>query len=345
MCDVEVLIPTFQRAELLRRAIKSVRAQTYSTLSICVYDNASTDETQVVVAQLALEDPRIKYFRHDENVGAIGNFNFALSKVTATYFAFLSDDDVLFPDCILDAVSSLNTHADIAYWGGNTLQVDDSTGRVRRGAGWLYTSGKVVYSPFEACARICGGNHMEFQGLVFRTAMVRESGVRFNGDVGLADVDFELALASRYSVGMSSNVSAAMSVHAGSASSGARPFALYWPAMEIIGKRLISSTALSADQKRRCANEWEKTVIFLLVNYAPLWVKNHKAMEYSTIARILREHYPDNFISVVCRKILGLYSLPSPTPFLAWLLLKLIHFFVRPMAYVSRLLPMTKRSP
>jgi glycosyltransferase involved in cell wall biosynthesis len=342
-CDIEVLIPTFQRAELLRRAIKSVQAQTYSALSICVYDNASTDETQAMVAQLALEDPRIKYFRHDENVGAIGNFNFALSKVTAPYFAFLSDDDVLFPDWILEAVSLLNSHSNIACWGGNTLQVDDSTGRVRRGAGWLYRSENVVYSPFEACARICGGNHMEFQGLVFRTAMVRESGVRFHDDVGLADVDFELAIAGRYGVGMSSNLSAAMSIHVGSASSGARPFSLYWPAMEIIGQRLLSSTALSEDQKRRCTNAWEMTVILLLVNYAPLWVENHKATEFSFIAGILKERYPNKCISFFCRVILGLYSLPLPTPYFAWLLLKLIHFFVRPMAYVSRFLPMFRR--
>lgn len=342
--DVEVLIPTFQRVELLRRAIKSVQAQTYSALSICVYDNASTDETQAVVSQLALQDPRIKYFRHHENTGVIGNFNFALSRVTAPYFAFLSDDDVLLPDWIFEAVRLLNTHSNIACWGGNTLQVDDLTGRVRRGAGWLYTSGNVVYSPIEACLRICCGNHMEFQGLVFRTSMVRESGVRFNGNVGLADVDFELALASRFSVGISSNVSAVMSVHAGSASSGVKAFTLYWPAMAIIGERLLSSTTLGDNQIRRCNKEWEKTVIFLLVNYAPLWVENHKSTEYSTIARILEECYPNNFISFVCRRILGLYSLPMPTPFLAWLLLKLIHFLVRPMAYVSRFLPMSRRS-
>lgn len=344
VCDVEVLIPTFQRAELLRRAINSVQAQTYSGLRICVYDNASTDETEAIVAQLALEDPRITYFRHDVNIGVTANFNFALSRVTSPYFAFLSDDDVLLPDCILDAVGSLSIHSDVVCWGGNTLQVNSLTGRLKRGAGWLFWPREVIYSPFKACARICSGNHMEFQGLVFRTSMVRESGVHFNSDVGLADVDFELALASRYSAGTSTKISAVLSVHEGSISSGVRPFTLYWPAMEIIGRRLISSTALTDKQKLRCIKKWDKTVIFLLVNYAPLWVKNEKSFKYSNIVQILKVNYPTYFLSFVCQIIINLYSGPPFVRSLAWLTFKLIHFALRPLAYINHLLPMTRRS-
>ncbi len=345
LSNVEVLIPTFQRAQLLLRAIKSVQNQTYPALKICVYDNASTDETQAVVSQLAHEDPRIRYYRNAKNLGTIGNFNLALSKVKEPYFSFLSDDDELLPDCISDAVRMLNDHTDTVYWGGNIVKVDSATGRINRGSGWLYCSQNVIYSPVEACARICSGDHMEFPGLVFRTRMVKDAKISFNDSVGLADVDFELALASQYSVGMSSNLSAKMSVHAGSASSGVRPLELYWPAMKVIGERISYSEVLSEIEKRRCAREWKKTVIFLLVNYAPLWVENHKVTDYTTLSGILQEYCPDSFLSFACQKILGLYSCSRPTAFLGWILLKLLHFAARPKAYNNIFLPMAKVTP
>lgn len=47
---ITAVIPTYRRPRLLRRAIKSVLAQTYPHFQVCVYDNASGDETSVAYA-------------------------------------------------------------------------------------------------------------------------------------------------------------------------------------------------------------------------------------------------------------------------------------------------------
>ena len=59
---ITTIIPTYRRPKLLRRAILSVLNQTYTNIQVCVFDNASGDETALVVAELARMDNRVKYF-------------------------------------------------------------------------------------------------------------------------------------------------------------------------------------------------------------------------------------------------------------------------------------------
>lgn len=47
---ITTIIPTYRRPRLLRRAIRSVLNQTYPHFQVCVYDNASGDETATIVA-------------------------------------------------------------------------------------------------------------------------------------------------------------------------------------------------------------------------------------------------------------------------------------------------------
>ena len=64
---VTVVIPTYQRSLLLRRAILSVQKQTYSDVIVLVCDNASNDDTEAVVTHMRNADPRIVYIKHNEN--------------------------------------------------------------------------------------------------------------------------------------------------------------------------------------------------------------------------------------------------------------------------------------
>lgn len=90
---ITIAIPTFNRASLLGQTIDSVLKQSYGNLEIIVSDNCSTDNTGEVVA--AYGDKRIAYFRQDENLGMVGNWNFCLQHSTGEYFLLLSDDDLL----------------------------------------------------------------------------------------------------------------------------------------------------------------------------------------------------------------------------------------------------------
>ncbi|MGI8983239.1 MAG: glycosyltransferase family 2 protein [Acidimicrobiales bacterium] len=90
---VTVGIPTYNREQGLVRAVESVLAQTHVPIDLVICDNASTDGTAQLCAELAARHPNIRYVRQDCNVGATGNFNRVFSEARGPYFMWLGDDD------------------------------------------------------------------------------------------------------------------------------------------------------------------------------------------------------------------------------------------------------------
>ena len=97
---VSICIPTYNRAADLARAIASAQQQTHRDLEILVVDNHSTDDTAQVVAGLAGSDPRIRFVRHERNLGLARNFSACIAEARRDYIKFLCDDDTLAPDCV-----------------------------------------------------------------------------------------------------------------------------------------------------------------------------------------------------------------------------------------------------
>jgi len=96
MSRVSVVIPTYNRAGLLKRAVNSVLSQTFADLEVLIVDDSSPDDTAAMVA--AIDDPRVRYFRHCTNRGVSASRNTALSHVTGEFVAFLDDDDEWLPE-------------------------------------------------------------------------------------------------------------------------------------------------------------------------------------------------------------------------------------------------------
>ena len=130
---ITTVIPSYKRPNLLKRAIKSVLNQTYKDLQVCIYDNASCDETRDVVKSFAICDSRVKYFCHESNIGSLKNFEYGLSKVNTPYFSFLSDDDFLFPDFYELAVKRLMQYPEAAFFAGNCITIGPNNNIVNTG--------------------------------------------------------------------------------------------------------------------------------------------------------------------------------------------------------------------
>lgn len=90
---VSVLIPTYNRKELLKRAIDSVLKQTYKNIEIYVTDNASTDGTFEVMQELLKNDKRIIYNKREKNTGSLYNGSEAYNHLKGKYAIVLCDDD------------------------------------------------------------------------------------------------------------------------------------------------------------------------------------------------------------------------------------------------------------
>ena len=76
---ISVYIPTYNRLELLKRAVQSVQNQTYKNFEIIIVDDNSSDGTQDFLVGLAKVDSRIRYFFKDKNSGACVSRNIAIN--------------------------------------------------------------------------------------------------------------------------------------------------------------------------------------------------------------------------------------------------------------------------
>ena len=88
---VSVVIPTFNRAKDLERALRSVLAQTHTNWEVLIVDNYSEDNTDEVIENL--NEPRITLFKiHNHGVIAVSR-NWGIQHARGKYIAFLDSDD------------------------------------------------------------------------------------------------------------------------------------------------------------------------------------------------------------------------------------------------------------
>jgi glycosyltransferase involved in cell wall biosynthesis len=118
---ITAIICTYRRPEMLRRAIRSVQSQTFGDFQICIYDNASGDETGAVVAELAQRDSRIKYHCRPENIGALANYVEAMKDVKTPFFAFVADDDLMLPNFYEAAMQAFAEQPEAMFFAGSFL--------------------------------------------------------------------------------------------------------------------------------------------------------------------------------------------------------------------------------
>lgn len=93
---VTVIIPTYNRGHVIRRALHSVLHQTYQSLEVIVVDDGSTDNTEAIVE--SFNDPRILYIRHETKLGAAAARNTGIKAASADFIAFQDSDDEWLPE-------------------------------------------------------------------------------------------------------------------------------------------------------------------------------------------------------------------------------------------------------
>lgn len=121
---ITTVIPTYRRPGLLKRAIESALMQSYKDIRVCVYDNASGDDTKKIVNSYALKDSRITYYRNEKNIGAVENMRKGVAAVETPYYSLLNDDDFLLPDFYHNAMLAVKDHPDALFFCAKTITID-----------------------------------------------------------------------------------------------------------------------------------------------------------------------------------------------------------------------------
>lgn len=188
--SVAVIIPTYNRAHVIGRALRSVLNQTYGNLEVVVVDDGSTDNTRKVVESFA--DPRVCYLRTEVNRGATAARNFGIKYSTAEFIAFQdSDDEWLCEKLEKQMAVFAEAGADVGVIYSGFFRVEGK---------------KATYYPSDAVARKSGnvlepllrGNFVTTQAAVVRRECFRSSGMFDERLPRFQDWELFIRLAKRY---------------------------------------------------------------------------------------------------------------------------------------------------
>lgn len=178
-----VVIPVYNRASLLGRAIQSVRDQTFQDLEIIVVDDGSIDEPYLVAE--SFHDPRILFFRQ-RNAGGGAARNTGIDLARGHFVAFLDSDDVFLPHHLAAMHALLKDSQDLAAYA--RVWVD-------RGQGPAFLKPPRAIRPGEdmACYLLCDRGFTPTSTMVVpRDAAQR---IQFNEHLRAAeDTDFAIRL-------------------------------------------------------------------------------------------------------------------------------------------------------
>lgn len=212
---ITTVIPTYRRPAMLRRAILSALNQTHGNVRVCVYDNASDDDTREAVAAIARDDERVTYEGHERNIGYARNFLYGMERVKTEFFSLMSDDDVLLPTFYETALSVFSGMPVAGFVATQVVRMTNSGTVVPFDPGH-FPGG--CYLPPEGLAALIRYGPILWTGVLFRTSIIGEVGL-YDAEVGMAgDWEFELRTASRMPFCVVETPGAIFTIHEGSLS-------------------------------------------------------------------------------------------------------------------------------
>jgi glycosyltransferase involved in cell wall biosynthesis len=124
---ISIVLPTYNRADLLKRAVQSVFEQSFSDFELIIINDASVDGTRVFCDELAKKDARVRPVHHERNYypGISRTLNEGLGLARGKYIARLDDDDYWCdPDKLKKQAAFLDGHPDYMVVGSGMVVVD-----------------------------------------------------------------------------------------------------------------------------------------------------------------------------------------------------------------------------
>lgn len=194
---ISVIIPTYNKAKTLSRAITSVFEQEYDNIEIIVVDDASTDNTSDVCSNMA--DSRIFYLRRIRNGGVSAARNDGIRAATGEYIAFLDSDDAWTSNKIRDQLKVFEMHKTVGMVFVNAYVV---TGKNKKLFIDRSKCSRIVYGSKERCVGIFPGAIMVTppSSWMFKKSVIDETGFFDEMMRVWEDCDYFVRIAKKYDV-------------------------------------------------------------------------------------------------------------------------------------------------
>lgn len=190
---VSIILPTYNRANILGKAIESVLNQTYPHFELLVVDDGSTDHTKELIQSYS--DARIQYLRLKENGGQAKARNYGIEHARYDYIAFEDSDDIWHTDklaiqmeCLLQAPLEVGfTYHKIRYDMGNHYSaiIPTEAVSIEKKSGDIY-------------AQLLWDNLVDCPSILAKKECILQAGGFDTGMKALEDYDLALKMAKNY---------------------------------------------------------------------------------------------------------------------------------------------------
>jgi glycosyltransferase involved in cell wall biosynthesis len=123
-----IILPTYNRVDLLERALKSIQNQDHKHWQCIIINDGSTDNTDKIASEYKKSDSRIHLLtQNNQGVNSARNtgIEFAQSNFNDFYFLFIDDDDYLHKECFKSASYSISSHKEFKWHGLNCIKISD----------------------------------------------------------------------------------------------------------------------------------------------------------------------------------------------------------------------------
>jgi glycosyltransferase involved in cell wall biosynthesis len=147
---LSVVLPNYNHAKLIGRALAALLAQKRTADEIIVIDDGSTDDSVPVIERVAAKAPAIRILRNENNIGVIATLQRGLEAARGNYVYFAASDDWIFPDFFALALRRLEADPSVGLFCGEAMLVDGTSNRLfavrpavrpRMSAGPIYAEG------------------------------------------------------------------------------------------------------------------------------------------------------------------------------------------------------------
>ena len=289
--EISVIIPTYNRFEMLEKALNSVLSQNFNDFEIIVVDDASTDNTNARLQggfKAEIEKGTIRYIRNEKNQGRSACRNTGTKLARAHLIAFLDDDDFWLPEHLNSLDNFMDEHKNIGLAFSNWETIDEQTQKKTIGIKETKTGTGDVYLKLMLRALI----GYPSTGIVRKKVFEQTDG--FNVHLPPRE-DWELftRCAMKSGIGFIDTTTVQISVHAGSYSRDKVQWVITteaaWNSITAaaqeygikLGNTLISERALRLSRAFISIGDFQKAGMYLwsAINHNPFSVLSSIALE------------------------------------------------------------------
>jgi hypothetical protein len=172
--SVSVVIPCYNYGRYLPQCVRSVTDQQDVNADVLIIDDASSDDSAAIAANLAAQDSRIRTIRHATNQGHIKTYNEGLNQAAGDYAVLLSADDLLTPGCLSRAASLMDAYPSVGLTYG--FPVDFASHEPPRAR--TIATNWIIWQGRNWLGHLCktGRNLLRSPEAVMRTSVLHELG-------------------------------------------------------------------------------------------------------------------------------------------------------------------------